>query len=177
MNNKGRGPSSGRPSAGGPSSAGRSAPDADFRSKLDAARARRMKVLAERGETMPAPGPATKATIRPTAIRPTTMHNLRKAIGQPPLDADNDPDPDPEPAGSDFLPLPSDIEFPEFELPATATHPVPFQPPAEMAPAPLPPAALTEPASHPGLSFSFVALLLAAAGIGLSIDRGEHSGA
>ena len=127
-----------------------------------------MKVLAERGETMPASGPATKATVPPAAMR-----NLRNAIGQPPTDADNDPDP--EPAGSNFLALPSDIEFPEIELPKRATHPVPFPPPAEMAPAPLPPAAYATPADKPGLSFSFVALLLAAAGVGLTLDRGERT--
>jgi len=81
------------------------------------------------------------------------------------------PDPDPEPAGSDYLPLPSDIEFPEIELPKLATPAVPFPAPAEVAPAPLPPAAHAEPPNHPALSFSFVAVLLAAAGIGLTFDR------
>jgi hypothetical protein len=127
-----------------------------------------MKVLAERGETMPVTGPSTGGAVPPTAMR-----NLRNAIGQPPTDADNDPDPEPD--GSNFLALPSDIEFPEIELPKLATHPVPFPPPAEMAPAPLPPAAYATPADKPGLSFSFVALLLAAAGVGLTLDRGERT--
>ncbi len=162
----------------GPSSGGRSFQDTDFQRKLEAARARRMKVLAERGETMPVSRPATGA-----AVTPTVMRNLKKAIGQLPVDGESDPDP--EPAGGALLltPIPATVATPPLAASApepapkpapTPTHtPVPFPAKAEatLAPAPLRPPMQVAQQAQPALSFSFVAVLIAAAGIGLTFDK------
>lgn len=145
----------------GPSSGGRSFQDTEFQRKLEAARARRMKVLAERGETMPASGPSTGA-----AVPPTVMRNLRKAIGQAPLDAEDDPDP--EPVTATGLAPRSEIETPR-QIAAPGPFPAPAG--APLAPAPLHHPVHVAPPAQPALSFSFVAVLLAAAGIGLTFDK------
>ena len=163
----------------GPSSGGRPFQDTEFQRKLEAARARRMKVLAERGETMPAAGPSTGA-----AVPPTVMRNLKKAIGQLPMDDEGEPDPEPVvapvAAAPQIPPATAPAETPAASVilaptpdPTPTPPPVPFpsRTEATLAPAPLTPPVSPAQQAQPGLSFSFVAVLLAAAGIGLTFDK------
>jgi len=95
----------------GPSAGGKPFQDTDFQRKLEDARTRRMKVLAERGDVTPPPNPfaeppsgtsneppsgkANTADVTPTQTS-TVMHNLKIAIGQMPSDADDGPVSDPK---------------------------------------------------------------------------------
>jgi len=150
---------------GGPSSGNRPTQDTDFQSKLEEARARRMKVLAARGETIPAANPFAKPANRQSAgsaVAPTVMRNLRIATGQMPMDTEDDPDPEPVA----FRPRSATGAAAPVARPGAAAAI------AAAIGAPSPDAAPTQtPDTKPALSFSFVAVLLSAAGIGLAFDK------
>jgi len=179
---------------GGRSAGGKSFQDMDFQRKLEEARARRMKVLAERGDVAPAPNPfanppsgqSNTADVTPT-VKPTVMHNLKIAIGQMPSDADDGPVSDPKAnpvshANTVMLQLRNDssAEAPIAPTGAAAARPAtPSAPTTQPAVAKRPTAkpSETRPSesgpseTKPALSFSVIAVLLCAAGIGLTFDK------
>lgn len=173
----------------GPSAGGKRFQDTDFQRKLEEARTRRMKVLAERGDVAPPPNPfaeppsetSNTADVTPTKTS-TVMHNLKIAIAQMPSGADDDPISGPKAKrvshpNTIMLQLRNDSSA---EAPIAPPGAAAASPATPSAPTAQPPVAKTPTAkpseakpseTKPALSFSVIAVLLCAAGIGLTFDK------